>query len=74
MLTHCAMIIALIPTENSKIQLTTQTRHQNFDYTTSTDRLRIVSWSKIKSHSTVVFKPVYGLPKLPTHHKICVIT
>ena len=42
-----------------KKELTTQKRHQNFDYTTIMDRLRIVSWSN-NSHPTVVVKPVYG--------------
>ena len=47
-----------------KNELTTQKRHQNFDYTTIVDWLGIVSWSN-NSHPTVVVKPVYGTQ--PSH-------
>ena len=47
-----------------KNELTTQNRHQNFDYTTIVDRRRIVSWSN-NSHQTVVVKPVNGTQ--PSH-------
>ena len=48
----------------SKRNMTTQKRHQNFDYTTIADRLRTVSWSN-DSHQTCVVKPVYGIPTFP---------
>ena len=47
-----------------KNELTTQKRHQNFDYTTIVDWLGIVSWSN-NSHPAVVVKPVYGTQ--PSH-------
>ena len=45
-------------------QLTTQKHHQNFDYTTTADRLSTVGWSN-NSHPTGMVKPVYGYPTLP---------
>ena len=47
-----------------KSKLTTQTRHQNLDYTTIAGRLRTVSWSN-DSHPTSVVKPVYGIRTFP---------
>ena len=47
-----------------KGNVTTQKRHQNFDYTTIADRLRTVSWDN-DSHPTGVVKPVYGIPTSP---------
>ena len=44
--------------------MTTQRRHQNFDYTTIADWLRKVSWSN-DSHPTGVVKPVYRIPTFP---------
>ena len=41
-----------------KNNVTTQKRHQNFDYTTIAHRLRTVIWSNI-SHPTGVVKPDY---------------
>ena len=45
------------PQTNPKRNMTTQTRHQNFDYTTIADRLRAVCWGNnsrptgvVKSH------------------------
>ena len=53
---------------NRKIQksskVTTQKRHQNFDYKTMADRLRMTSWSN-DSYLTGVVKPVYGIPTFP---------
>ena len=43
--------------------MTTQKRHQNFDYTI-VDRLRTVSWGN-DSHQTGVVKQVYGIPTFP---------
>ena len=37
---------------------------KNFDYTTISERLRMVSWSK-DSYPTGVVKPVYGIPTFP---------
>ena len=37
---------------------------KNFDYTTISDRLRMVSWSN-DSYQTGVVKPVYGIPTFP---------
>ena len=45
----------------SNSNVTTQKRHQNYDYTTIADRLRTVSWS-YDSHPTSVVKSVYGIP------------
>ena len=49
------MTKALIATEKSKkqIQKNNKKRHRNFDYTTTADRLRTVSWSD----QTSVIKP-----------------
>ena len=47
-----------------KNELTTQKRHQNFDYTTIVDWLGIVSWSN-NSYPTVVVIPLYGTQ--PSH-------
>ena len=44
-----------------KNQLTTEKRHQNFDYTTNADRLMKVIGSN-NSHPTGVIKSVYGYP------------
>ena len=53
------------PTEKSKKQSdNTKTPPKNFDYTTIADRFKTVSCS-IKSHSTSVFKPVYGILTFP---------
>ena len=54
------------PYTNNKFenQLTTQKRHQNFDYTTIADRIRTFSSSN-NSHPTDVVKPVYGYQTLP---------
>ena len=57
--------------------MTTQKRHQNFDYTTIADRLSTVSWSN-NSHPAVVVKPVYGIPTFPltatrTRDKVSII-
>ena len=49
--------------------VTTQKRHQNFDYTTIADRLRTVSWGN-DSHPTGVVKPVYGIPTFPLTAKV----
>ena len=48
-------------TGNAKKQVTTQKRHQKFDYTTTEGRLRTVSWSN-NNHQTGVVKPVYWIP------------
>ena len=45
------MTKAPIPTENPKSNVTTQKRHQNFDYTTIAGRLGTVSWVN-NSHPT----------------------
>ena len=45
-----------------KSNVTSQKRHQNFDYTTIADRLRTVSWSN-ESHPTGVVKTVNGFKK-----------
>ena len=58
------------PTENANV--TTQKRHQNFDYTTIADRLRTVSWGN-DSHPTGVVIPVSGILTLPTYRKSRVI-
>ena len=58
------MTKALTSTENPKSNVTTQKRHQNFDYTTIADWLRTVSWGN-DSHPTGVVKPVYGIPTFP---------
>ena len=47
-----------------KNQLTIKKRHQKFDYTTITDRLRMASWGN-NSHPTGVVKPVYGYLTFP---------
>ena len=39
-------------------------QHKNFDYTTTADRLRTVSWSN-DNHPTGVVKPVYAIPTFP---------
>ena len=54
----------LHPKKNPKSNVTTQKSHQNFDYTTITDRLRSDSWS-YNSHSTGVVKPVYERSTFP---------
>ena len=43
----------------SQRNVTVQTRHQNFDYTTIADRLRTVSWSN-DNYPTSVIKLVNG--------------
>ena len=53
-------IEAPTPPENPKNNVTTQKRHQNFDYTTIVDRHRTVSWDN-DSHPTGVVKSVYGI-------------
>ena len=63
-----------------KSNVTTQKRHQNFDYTTTADRLSTISLSHDRLHTGVV-KPVSGIPTFPlttklfhlkdTHLKIC---
>ena len=55
---------AFTPKEKLKSNVTTQRRHQNFDYTTIADQLSTVSWSN-NSHPAVVVKPVYGIPTFP---------
>ena len=50
--------------KNQKRNVTTQKRHQNFDYTTIADRLRTVSWGN-DIHPTGVIKTVTGSP--PSH-------
>ena len=47
--------------KNPKRNMTTQKRHQTFDYTAIADRLKTVSWAN-DSHQTGVVKPVYGIP------------
>ena len=42
----------------------TQNANKNVDYTTITDRLRMVSWGN-DSHPTVLVKLVNGIPILP---------
>ena len=42
----------------------TEKATKSFDYTTISDRLRIVSWSN-DSYPTGVVKPVYGIPTFP---------
>ena len=54
----------LHPQTIPKGNLTTQKRHQKFDYTLIADRLRTVSWSN-NSHPTGVAKPIYGIPTFP---------
>ena len=46
--------------KNPKSNVTTQKRHQKFDYTKIADRLRTVSRGN-GSHLTGVVKPVYGI-------------
>ena len=43
-----------------KAKLQNKNATKNFDYKTTTDRLRAVSWSN-DSHPTGVVKPVYGI-------------
>ena len=50
--------------------MTTQKRHQNFDYTTIADRLGTVSWGN-DSQLTGVVKPVYGIPTSHLQQKPC---
>ena len=53
------------PTEKSKKQRDNiKNATKNFDYTTITDRLRMVSWSN-SSHPTGVVKPVYERSTFP---------
>ena len=52
------MTKALAPQKSPKSTVTTQKRHQNFDYTTIADRPRIISWVD-DSHPTGVVKQVY---------------
>ena len=47
-----------------KSNVTTQKRHQNFDYTTIADRPRTDRWGN-DSHPTGVIEPVYGIPTIP---------
>ena len=54
----------LHPQQTPKSKVTTQNRHQTFDYTTIADQLRTVSWS-INSHPTDVVKLVYGIKTFP---------
>ena len=54
----------LHPQTNTKSNVTTQKRHQNFDYKTIADPLRTVSWG-INSHPTGVEKPVHGIATFP---------
>ena len=48
------------PTEKSKKQRDNTKRHQNLDYTTTTDRLKIKIGND--SHPTGMIKRVYGIP------------
>ena len=63
------MTKALTSTENSKKgKVTTQKRQQNFDYTTISDWLRMVSWNN-DSHPTGKVKPVNGIQTFPLNQK-----
>ena len=59
-LTKSYITNAPTPTENSKKQSEKQKCHQTFDYRTTADRLRTVSWNN-DSHPTGLIKPVYGI-------------
>ena len=61
----------LHPQKNPESNVATQKRHQNFDYTTISDRLRTISWSN-NSNPTGVVKPVLRAPDLPTNCNSCV--
>ena len=43
-----------------------------YDKSPYTHRLRTVSWGN-DNHPTGVFKPINGIPNLPSHHNSCVI-
>ena len=59
------MTKTLKPTENSKqSKVTTQKRHQKFDYTAIADGLRTVSWRKDR-HVTGVVKQIYVISIFP---------
>ena len=55
---------------NPKSTVTTQNRHQNFDYTSIADRLKTVSWGN-DSHQTGVVKLVYGIQPSHSPQKLC---
>ena len=52
-----------------KSRVPTQQRNLKFDYKTTADRLRKVSWSDY-SHPTVVVKQVYGIHTFPLTAKV----
>ena len=54
------MTKAPAPQTNSKHNVTTQKRHQDFNYTTIADRLRTVSLGN-DSQLSCVIEPVYGI-------------
>ena len=59
------------PTEKSKKQHDNKKNAtKTFDYTTTADRLRTVSWGN-DSNLTGVVKPVYGIPTFPRTTKPC---
>ena len=60
----------LILTKKFKNELTTQKRHQIFDYTTILDRLGIVRLSN-NSHPTIFVKPVHGTQPSYLPQKLC---
>ena len=64
------MTKSLIPTENKKKTTDNiKTPPNTFDYTTSADRLRMVSWSN-NSNQTGVVKPMYRCPTFPLTTKV----
>ena len=53
-----------LPYHQQKIKRQHKDTTKNFDYTTITDRLRMVSWSNL-CHPTGLVKPVYVIPTFP---------